>query len=512
MITSEIKEKIDNLWNLFAINGLENPLDIVEQISYLMFIHDLDETESVMANNSKGIFSGEVTINNRRIDGEQLKWSVFSRFSAVPMYSVVQELVFPFIKNINNYENNSFLKHMDDVVFKIPNAVVFSEIVDLLNDIYNAMKKSHHVKNIYGNVYEYLLSKITSANFSKGQFKTPKNITKMIIEMIEPKHIDIICDPACGTGDFLLACGEYIKKNTNYYPKTLVTGFDNDKTITRIAMMNLITHGFDGFSTEHIDSLSDQNSDEEKYSLILSNPPFKGSLNSNMVSAELLKVCKTKKTELLFLAKILRMLKIGGRGVVIVPQGALASSTKAHKDIRKEIIENHCLEAVISISSGSFKPYTDVLAGILIFKKTNCGGTDKVWFYNMKSDESDIPDIINKFKNLENIKENEQNEKYFFISKDEIMNNGYDLSFDNYPKNVGTQKTYQSNEELSTDIKVLENLIVKGLKELNELSYSSIEENQFAEFAEKLQKIKKEVQNGLDKLEFLYSQRIKNNI
>ena len=249
--------------------------------------------------------------------------------------------------------------------------------------------------DVRGDVYEYLLSKIAQSGLN-GQFRTPRHIIRMMVEMMEPSSDEVICDPACGTSGFLVAAGEYLKENKkdeiffdkqkkDHYMNHMFYGYDMDRTMLRIGAMNMMTHGIDNPFIEYRDSLSDQNQDKDKYSLVLANPPFKGSLDAESVSGDLLKVCKTKKTELLFLILFLRILKIGGRCACIVPDGVLFGSSKAHKDIRTEIVENQRLEAVISMPSGVFKPYAGVSTAILVFTKTEHGGTDNVWFYDMKA-------------------------------------------------------------------------------------------------------------------------------
>ena len=385
MITGELKNKIDSMWDVFAAGGLVNPLDVIEQVTYLMFIHDLDDTDNVRARESamlglpyKSIFAEEVQIGERTIDGSQLKWSVFHDFPAPRMYSVMQEWVFPFIKNLHGDKNSAYSKYMDDAIFKLPTPLLLSKVVDALDDIYRLMAKVKDV-DIRGDVYEYLLSKIAQSG-RNGQFRTPRHIIRMMVELMQPKPEDIICDPACGTSGFLVTAGEYLKEKhkeeiffdrqkKDHYMNHMFHGFDMDRTMLRIGAMNMMTHGVDSPFIEYRDSLSDQNQDRDKYSLILANPPFKGSLDTDTVSADLLKVCKTKKTELLFLAAFVRMLKVGGRCACIVPDGVLFGSSTAHKAIRKEIVEEQRLEAVISMPSGVFKPYAGVSTGILIFTK-----------------------------------------------------------------------------------------------------------------------------------------------
>ncbi len=497
MITGELKNKIDGLWDVFAAGGLVNPLDVIEQITYLMFIHDLDtadtkrEKESVMLELPfESMFKDTLEINGREVNGKELKWSHFRDFPAGQMYTIIQESVFPFIKSLHGNKNSAYSKYMDDAIFKIPTPLVLSKVVTALDEIYEQIEKVAD-NDTRGDVYEYLLSKIASSG-RNGQFRTPRHIIKMLVELMQPRPEDTICDPSCGTSGFLVASGEYLKENhkeeiffnkvnKEHYMNSMFFGYDMDRTMLRIGAMNMMTHGIENPFIEYRDSLSDQNLDSDKYSLILANPPFKGSLDYDMVSADILKVCKTKKTELLFLALMLRMMKIGGRCAVIVPDGVLFGASKAHTDIRKEIVDTHKLEAVISMPSGVFKPYAGVSTGVLIFTKTNHGGTDNVWFYDMTADgftlddkrteckENDIPDIIERFKNRDKEADRERTDKSFFVPKDEIVGNGYDLSINKYKKTEYVAEVYPPTMDILKEIKALEDEILEGLKELEGL-------------------------------------------
>ena len=446
MITGELKNKIDGLWDIFAAGGLVNPLEVIEQITYLMFIHDLDDVDNIRAKESvllglpyQSIFSEEVKIGERTLDGSQLKWSVFRDFPADRMYSVMQEWVFPFIKTLHSDKNSAYSKYMDDAIFKLPTPLVLSKVVDSLDEIYK-----------------------------------------------------MICDPACGTSGFLVAAGEYLKEKKkeeiffdkqkkDHYMNHMFHGYDMDRTMLRIGAMNMMTHGIDNPIIEYRDSLSDQNEDKEKYSLVLANPPFKGSLDAESVAGDLLKVCKTKKTELLFLALFLRILRVGGRCACIVPDGVLFGSSKAHKAIRKEIVENQRLEAVISMPSGVFKPYAGVSTAILIFTKTEHGGTDNVWFYDMTADgfslddkrspveENDILDIIERFKNLDKETDRKRTEKSFMVPKKEIEENGYDLSINKYKEVEYIPVEYPPTSEIMANIRDIEKEISKEMDELEKL-------------------------------------------
>lgn len=497
MITGELKNKIDSLWEIFWTGGLTNPLDVIEQMTYLMFIHDLDDADNLHSKESamlglpyKSIFSEEVMIGDRTIAGNQLKWSVFHDFPAQKMYSVVQEWVFPFIKNLHGDKESAYAKYMGDAIFKVPTPLMLDKIVTAMDEIYDQMAQLKSA-DTRGDIYEYLLSKLSTAGVN-GQFRTPRHIIKMMVELMDPKSDEIICDPACGTSGFLVAASEYLKEhrkeevffdrqNKEHYMNHMFHGFDMDRTMLRIGAMNMMTHGVDNPFIEYRDSLSDQNPDREKYSLILANPPFKGSLDYDTVSPDLLKVCKTKKTELLFLALFLKMLKTGGRCACIVPDGVLFGSSKAHKAIRKALVEENRLEAVISMPSGVFKPYAGVSTAILIFTKTGHGGTDQVWFYDMKADgfslddkrtavsENDIPDIIQRFRNKDQEKERKRTEQSFMVDKQDIVDNEYELSINKYKEIEYVPVEYPPTEEIMADIYKLEEEIAKNLDELKEM-------------------------------------------
>ena len=496
MVTGELKSKIDNLWEIFWTGGLTNPLDVIEQMTYLMFIRDLDDADNVHAKEAamlglpyKSVFAGEVQIGERKIDGSQLKWSVFHDFPAAKMYSTMQEWVFPFIKNLHGDKESAYSKYMGDAIFKIPTPLLLDKIVTALDGIYEQMIQIKST-DIRGDVYEYLLSKLENAGVN-GQFRTPRHIIRMMVELMDPKTDETICDPACGTSGFLVYASEYLRdkkkeilidrQKKEHYMNHMFHGFDMDRTMLRIGAMNMMTHGVENPYIEYRDSLSDQNTDKEKYTLILANPPFKGSLDYDIVSADLLKVCKTKKTELLFLALFIRMLKVGGRCACIVPDGVLFGSSTAHKAIRKALVEENRLEAVISMPSGVFKPYAGVSTAILIFTKTGHGGTDKVWFYDMKADgrslddkrteikENDIPDIIERFQNLDKETERKRTEQSFFVPKEEIAENGYDLSINKYKEIEYVPVEYPPTQEIIADLREIEKKIGEEMSELEKL-------------------------------------------
>lgn len=497
MITGELKNKIDSLWDIFASGGLVNPLTVIEQITYLMFIRDLDDSDRLRAKEAAmleipytSIFADEIKIGDTTVNGNQLRWSVFHDYPASKMYSVMQDWVFPFIKNLHGDKQSAYSKYMGDAIFMLPTPLLLSKVVDSLDEIYDLMNESQ-ATDVRGDTYEYLLSKIAQSG-RNGQFRTPRHIIKMMVEMVDPKPDDTICDPACGTSGFLITAGEYLRENKkeeifydkikkDHYMNHMFYGYDMDRTMLRIGAMNMMTHGIDNPYIEYRDSLSDQNPDREKYSLILANPPFKGSLDADIVSTDLLKMCKTKKTELLFIALFLKMLRVGGRCACIVPDGVLFGSSTAHKAIRKEIVEHNRLEAVISMPSGVFKPYAGVSTAILVFTKTGHGGTDNVWFYDMKADgfslddkrsqidQNDIPDIVERFHNLDKEKDRKRTDQSFLVPKSDIADNDYDLSINKYKETEYVPVEYPSTEEIMKQLRAYEEEISKTMDELEKL-------------------------------------------
>ena len=484
MVTGDLKNKVDKLWEMFWTGGLTNPLDVIEQITYLMFIRDLDE-----ADNTRQKESGMLGLlyNSIFVGKEHLKWSILRDKPAEIMYQIMQNEVFPFIKELNG-ANGTYAKYMADAIFKVPTPQLLEKIVTSLDDIYVFVNRMPDKRDVRGDLYEYMLSKLSTAG-TNGQFRTPRHIIRMMVELLDLRPEDYICDPACGTSGFLVSAGEYLKETyfqeifynqeaKKHYNNTMFTGYDMDRTMLRIGAMNLMTHGVQNPNILYRDSLSDQNMDEEQYTKILANPPFKGSLDYDIVATDLLRVAKTKKTELLFLVLFFRMLKNGGRCASIVPDGVLFGSSKAHKDIRREIVENHRLEAVISMPSGVFKPYAGVSTAVLVFTKTGAGGTDKIWFYDMKNDgyslddkrnpldSSDIPDIVTRFHALDKEVERKRTEQSFLVPKDEIVANDYDLSINKYKESEYVEEEYPHPIEIIKEIRELESEIMTGLAEL----------------------------------------------
>lgn len=416
MITGELKNKVDGIWDIFWSNGVSNPLTVIEQLTYLMFIKILDDNET--RREADAALFGE-TLDDPTFDAEHqnCRWNVFRNYEPEAMFSNMLQNVFPFIKNdLVADENAAFAKYMKDATFLVSNARTLTRIVAKLDEI------DLGNKDIMGDVYEYLLSKLETSG-QNGQFRTPRHIIRMMAELMEPTPDDIICDPAMGSAGFICAAAAYIKEHYSAelmdasvmqrFQTTMFTGHDTDSTMMRIGAMNLMLHGVDAPNITQIDSLSEDNDIRDAYTLIMANPPFKGSLDKETIAKDLRSVAATTKTELLFLALFLKSLKVGGRCASIVPDGVLFGSQKAHKAIRKEIIEGNRLQAVISMPSGVFKPYAGVSTAILIFTRTDNGGTDNVWFYDMEADgfslddkrdpvkENDIPDIIERFHNLD---------------------------------------------------------------------------------------------------------------
>ncbi|WMT20359.1 type I restriction-modification system subunit M [Parageobacillus toebii] len=482
MITGELKNKVDKIWETFWTGGITNPLTVIEQFTYLLFIKGLDEAE-----NQREQEAALLGIEFERIfpeDKQHLRWSKFKNLEASQMYEIVSKEVFPFIKSLHGNKNSAYAKYMSDAIFMIPTPQMLSKIVDGIDKL--PMKD----RDLQGDLYEYLLSKIATAG-TNGQFRTPRHIIKMMVELVKPTPEDIIVDPAAGSAGFLVAAGEYLRKHRSdlflvqslkeHFNNHMFYGFDMDRTMLRIGAMNMMLHGIENPNIEYRDSLSEQNKDRDKYTLVLANPPFKGSLDYDAVSNDLLKVVKTKKTELLFLALFLRILKTGGRCACIVPDGVLFGSSKAHKDIRKEIVENHKLEAIISMPSGVFKPYAGVSTAIMIFTKTGVGGTDQVWFYDMKADgyslddkrtpieENDIPDIIARFHNREAEKDRKRTEQSFFVPVEEIRENEYDLSINKYKEIEYEEVEYEAPSVILDKIQQLEEEITQGILELKDL-------------------------------------------
>ena len=496
MITGELRSKVDSIWDTIWTGGITSPITVLEQITYLMFMKLLDDNQlkAEAGANALGIklknrVFGEgicVISENPHVetDYKNLRWHVFHNYEPGAMFSNIQNYVFPFIKQIGEGKDTAFSRYMKDTVFLIPTAKVLAKVVDGID----AMDMNN--KDIMGDVYEYLLGKIAAAG-ENGQFRTPRHIINMMVQLMKPTLKDKILDPAMGSAGFLLESSTYISThyakelmkadNAKYYKSGMFSGFDTDQSMLRIGAMNMMLHGVEDPNITYQDSLSGDNNERNCYSLILANPPFTGSVFQEEISKDLLALCKTKKTELLFLTLFVKMLEVGGRCASIVPDGVLFGSSTAHKAIRRELVENQKLVAVISMPSGVFKPYAGVSTAILIFTKTNAGGTDKVWFYDMKADgyslddkrspiaANDIPDIIARFNNLDGEEGRERTEQSFFVTKEEIVDNGYDLSINKYKKTEYVTVEYPSTAEILDRLDALEAEIASEMKELRKM-------------------------------------------
>ena len=487
MITGELKNKIDRIWEIFWTGGITNPLTVIEQFTYLLFIKGLDDRQLQLERNAA--ITGLTPERIFPKASQHLRWSNFKHKAAEEMYGLFTDPlkgVFSFIKNLHDDKNSGFSKYMSDALFLMPTPAMLEKVVTAI-DVLDLSDK-----DAKGDLYEYLLSKVATAG-TNGQFRTPRQIIAMMVALMQPTLQDVIADPAAGTSGFLVAASEYLRHHATHsknlhkadskahFNSGMFHGFDMDRTMLRIGAMNMMLHGVENPAIEYRDSLSDQNTDREKYTLILANPPFKGSLDYDSVSADLLKVTKTKKTELLFLALMLRMLKKGGRCAAIVPDGVLFGSSGAHKAIRKEIVEQHHLKAIISMPSGVFKPYAGVSTGIMIFDKTGTGGTDKVWFYDMTADgfslddkrkeiaANDIPDILARYAHLENEQGRVRTDKSFLVPKAEIVEKGYDLSINRYKELVYESVSYESPAVILDKVAALESEIVQGIEALRGL-------------------------------------------
>lgn len=488
MITGEIRNKIDKIWTDMWAGGITNPLTVIEQLTYLMFIRSLDEKD-LEAEQFEAISGEKMTkIFPLDAEGQAMRWSKFKNKDARDIYEIVGQKVFPFIKAICNDEageKTAFSRYMKDAMFLFPEGKkqLLQKVVTALDELYEHDIKD---KDMLGDLYEYMLGKLATAG-QNGQFRTPKHIREMMVALVAPTPSDHICDPACGTAGFLVSSAEYIRQNYEsdmtaeqweHFAGKAFTGFDSDNTMLRISAMNLMLHSITNPDVDYRDSVSKQNEIASRYDVILANPPFTGTVDEESINDNLKAVCSTKKTELLFLALFIRMLKKGGRCACIVPDGVLFGTSKAHIAIRKELVENHQLRAVISMPSGVFKPYAGVSTAVLVFTKTGAGGTDKVWFYDMKADgfslddkrsettDNDIPDIIARFANLEGEADRAKTEQSFFVGKDEIVENKYDLSINRYKEVVYEKVEYDAPDVILDRLAVLNTEIAAKTEEL----------------------------------------------
>ena len=511
MLTGEIRNQVDQVWNAFWSGGISNPLSVIEQITYLLFIKRLDDMERLEESKAetlgrpmeRRIFPQGNDDKSRPY--EHLRWSRFKHFEAREMLTVVDEHVFPFLRALAE-NGTSYGRHLRDARLGFSNANLLTKAVELIDRI------PMEDRDTKGDLYEYMLGKIASAG-QNGQFRTPRHIIRLMVELTEPTPDDIICDPASGTCGFLVAAGEYLRdhhkalfrdeKKRKHFHGGLFHGFDFDPTMLRIGAMNMILHGVDNAEVAYRDSLAQAHgADAGAYSLILANPPFAGSLDHESTARDLQKIVKTKKTELLFIALFLRLLKTGGRAAVIVPDGVLFGSSTAHKAIRKTLVDEHKLDAVIKLPSGAFRPYAGVSTAILVFTKTGVGGTDHVWFYDVRADgfslddkraellpadklgptptetlndeehaKNNLPDVLMRWEERDgNERDNPRTAQSFAVPRDEIAKTGsYDLSLNRYKEVEHEEVDYPPPKEIIAELRGIEKEIDDGLTRLEEM-------------------------------------------
>lgn len=486
MITGQLKSKVDKLWEAFWSGGITNSLTVIEQITYLMFANRIDELHT--AREKKANLLGKPIEDPIFSDDQQhLRWSRFKDEEPNIMYERFRDEVFPFLKNLHGERDTPLTKFMKDAVFVMPTPALLDRAVAMIDDI------PMDDRDTKGDVYEYMLGKL-AVEGRNGQFRTPRHIIKMMVDLVQPNRNDIINDPACGTCGFLIACSEYLREHDSklfhdeeakkHFNEGMFHGEDFDSSMLRIGVMNLASHGIEHPGIRGVDSLSQANADvRDKYTLVMANPPFKGSLDYEEVAKDLLQETKTKKTELLFIALFLHQLQTGGRCACIVPDGVLFGSSKAHQAIRKTLVEDHKLDCVISMPSGVFKPYAGVSTAVLIFTRTDSGGTDDVFFYDMhadgyslddkrgKIDDDDIPKIIEAWNEWKEGKLDLSDRKAqaFTVPKEEIAENKYDLSVNRYKEIEYEEIEYDPPTRIIQKLQVLENEITKELDSLNEL-------------------------------------------
>lgn len=510
MLTGELRSQVDSIWNAFWSGGVSNPLEVMEQITYLLFLRRLDDLQTLEENKAtrlkkpleRQIFPEGKDPKGR--DYNDMRWSRFKNLAPSEMYTVIGEHVFPFLRNMGGDES-TYAHHMKDARFTIPTPALLAKVVDMLDHV------PMEDRDTKGDLYEYMLSKIASAG-QNGQFRTPRHIIQLMVSIAEPTALDTMCDPASGTCGFLIAAGEYLRMHhpeilldevsRRHFHNSMFHGYDFDNTMLRIGSMNMALHGVDNPDIRYRDSLAqDHAGEEDKYTLILANPPFAGSLDYESTAKDLLAIVKTKKTELLFLALFFRLLKTGGRANVIVPDGVLFGSSTAHKQLRRMLVENHKLDAVISLPSGAFKPYAGVSTAILIFTKTNSGGTENVWFYDMQADgwslddkrqpllpedklgaapvtplsdadhaKNNLPDVLARWKQREGDElQRPRTAQSFCVPKAEIVANGYDLSINRYKEVVHDVVEHLPPKVMMAKLNKLEMEIAAGIKELERM-------------------------------------------
>lgn len=489
MISGELKSKVDKVWDAFWTGGISNPLSAIEQITYLLFIRRLDDIQTLKENKANTL---REPVEDPIFNSSQanLRWGTFKNFDSQRMFNVVKDEVFPFLKEYAaqmDGDGTTYSEQLKDALFNIPTPALLSKVVELLADIPMADRDTN------GDLYEYLLSKLSTAGVN-GQYRTPRHIIDLMVALVAPQPNDEICDPSVGTAGFLVAASEYIRREhpqaltdeaqRKHFHRSMFHGYDNDQTMVRIGAMNMLLHGIEQPDLIRQDSLAEplpeaRGLESERFSLVLANPPFSGSLDRDSVSSELQRVVKTTKTELLFLAAILKVLRVGGRAAVIVPEGVLFGSSTAHKSLRKQLVENQKLEAVVKLPSGVFKPYSGVSTAILLFTKTNSGGTENILFFDVRGDgfslddkrvpcaDDDLPTLksIWATRNTLNL-DNSRDSEYFFVNRAEITSNDYNLSLTNYKSVEEADAPLRDLRTILHDIETLENRIGVLLNEI----------------------------------------------
>ncbi|MBS0657724.1 MAG: SAM-dependent DNA methyltransferase [Verrucomicrobia bacterium] len=510
MLTGPIRSKIDAIWDAFWSGGISNPLEVIEQITYLLFLKRLDDLHTLEEHKSarlkkpmeRRIFpEGQDDHPRAPRPYDDLRWSRFKHFAPREMFEVVSDHVFPFLRTLGG-DGSTYAHHMKDARFTVPTPALLSKVVDLLEQV--PMEE----RDTKGDLYEYMLGKIATAG-QNGQFRTPRHIIQLMVELTAPQPRDVICDPACGTAGFLVAAGEHLREHhpeifreaglKEHFHSRLFHGFDFDSTMLRIGSMNMLLHGVENPAIVHRDSLAqDHAGEEEKYTLVLANPPFAGSLDYEGTAKDLLQIVKTKKTELLFLVLFLRLLKPGGRAAVIVPDGVLFGSSKAHKALRQMLVEEQKLDGVISLPGGVFKPYAGVSTAILLFTKTNSGGTDHVWFYDVDAEgwslddkrtpllaeeklgcvpraalsaeehgKNNLPDLLARWKQRDGSeRQNARTAQSFCVPKSDLAAKGYDLSLNRYKEVIHEEVAHRPPGEILKALAALEVEIQQGMREL----------------------------------------------
>ena len=510
MLTGDIRNRVDQIWSSFWTGGISNPLEVIEQITYLLFIRRLDDLHTLEERKAarlrrppeRRIFPEGADARGRPYD--DLRWSRFRDMAPAEMFAVVGEHVFPFLRALGG-DGSTYSQHMRDARFTIPTPALLSRVVDMIDGV------PMDDRDTKGDLYEYMLGKIATAG-QNGQFRTPRHLIRLMVEMTAPTPGDTIVDPASGTCGFLVAAGEYLRERhpgmlrdeaqRRHFHHGMFHGHDFDGAMLRIGSMNMLLHGVENPAIRYRDSLAEGHAgDAEGYTLVLANPPFAGSLDAETVAKDLIAVVKTRKTELLFLVLVLRLLKPGGRAAVIVPDGVLFGSSKAHRELRRMLVEEQRLDGVVSLPSGVFRPYAGVSTAVLLFTRTDSGGTEGVWFYDMQADgwslddkrapllpeaklgpvpaealseaehaRNNLPDALARWEQREGAeRERARTTQSFVVPRTEIAAAGWDLSLNRYKEVARDEVAHRTPKEIMAELARLEDEIRDGMKTLEEM-------------------------------------------